>query len=229
MAASPPLILFISLLLLSTTQSHSLFFSNYRILVSLSHSLASRVATLRAARGDVDGAARARNLARNIERGMGLGFYKLVLNMGWDFLKNLAWSDTMSFGTLAAVLPDLKELLAAVGDFNRINSDAGRVAWIGRNYGNVLRVSKSLFTRLLKVFGQSVCLSGLLVPFLVPISLFFECLSNYLGLLFCLPCNCILDFENEICCGRALRKCVPYISCHVYSYAKILSKLLYGL
>lgn len=155
MAASPPLILFISLLLLSTKQSHSLFFYNYRILVSLSHSLASRVATLRAARGDVDGAARARNLAQNIERGMGLGFYKLVLNMGWDILKNLAWSDTMSFGTLAAVLPDLKELLAAVGDFNRINSDAGRVAWIGRNYGNVLRVSKSLFTRLLKVFGQS--------------------------------------------------------------------------
>ncbi|XP_073311653.1 uncharacterized protein [Primulina huaijiensis] len=155
MAASPPLILLTSLLLLSSTQSHSLFFSNYRILVSLSHSLASRVATLRDARGDVLGAARARNLARIIERGMGLGFYKLVFNVGWDFLKNFAWSDTMSFGTLAAVLPDLKELLAAVGDFNRINSDAGRVAWIGRNYGNVLRVSKSLFARLLKVFGQS--------------------------------------------------------------------------
>ncbi|XP_073127731.1 uncharacterized protein [Henckelia pumila] len=155
MAASPPLILFISMLLLSTTLSHSLLFANYRTLVSLSHSLASRVATLRAARGDVAGAARARNLAQNIEHATGLGFYKFVLNTGWDFLKNFAWSDPMSFGTLAAVLPDLKELLVAVGDFNRINSDAGRVAWIGRNYGNILRVSTSIFTRLLKVFGQS--------------------------------------------------------------------------
>ncbi|KZV51068.1 hypothetical protein F511_01860 [Dorcoceras hygrometricum] len=61
----------------------------------------------------------------------------------------------MSFGTLAAVLPDAKELLAAVSDFSRINSDTERVAWVGRNYGNILRVSKSLLTRLLKVFGQS--------------------------------------------------------------------------
>ncbi|KAI3456091.1 hypothetical protein Pfo_012754 [Paulownia fortunei] len=148
-------LLFLSILVLSSTMSHSFFFSNYHTLLSLSHSLTSRVATLRAARGDLEGAARARMLAQNLEHGLGLGFYKFAWNVGWDYTKNYAWRDAVSFETLGGVLSDLNELLGAICELNRIPSDAGRVAWVGRNYNNALRVSKSLFARLLKVFQQS--------------------------------------------------------------------------
>ncbi|KAL8032367.1 hypothetical protein ABFX02_13G091300 [Erythranthe guttata] len=147
--------LFLSLLVLSSTLTNSFLLSNYHTLFSLSHSLTSRVATLRSARGDYEGAARARALARNLERGLGVGFYKFALNVGWDYVKNYAWRDTMSFGTLGGLLSDLNELLGSLSELNRINSDAERLAWVSRNYKNALRVSKSLFSRLLKVFRQS--------------------------------------------------------------------------
>lgn len=151
-------LLFLSLLLLSSsTLSHS-FFSNYHTLFSLSHSLISRVAALRAARGDVEGAARARDLARIIERGLGLGFYKYAWSLGWDYAKNYAWNDAMSFRDLGGVVSDLNELLGVLRELNRVRSDAERVAWVGQNYKNALRVSRSLFSRLLKAFRRSVCL-----------------------------------------------------------------------
>lgn len=74
----------------------------------------------------------------------------------------------MSFRNLS----DLNELLVALSELNRINSDAERVAWVGRNYKHALRVSKSLFARLLKVFRQSVwlfvyCYTLVLIPYLL--------------------------------------------------------------
>ncbi|KAK6123949.1 hypothetical protein DH2020_042294 [Rehmannia glutinosa] len=155
MPATPRSLLLLSFLLLSSSLSHSFFFSNYQNLFSLSHSLLSRAATLRAARGDLEGAARAWTLARNLEHGLGLGFYKFAWNVGWDYMKNYAWRDTPSFDTQGGVLSDLNELLGAVCELNRIRSDAERLAWIGRNYKNALRVSKSLFARMLNIFRQS--------------------------------------------------------------------------
>ncbi|PIN04342.1 hypothetical protein CDL12_23117 [Handroanthus impetiginosus] len=155
MPATPQSLLCVSLLLLSSSLSHSFSFSNYQALFSLSHSLTSRVATLRAARGDLEGAARARKLAHNIERGLGLGFYKFAWNVGWDYVKNYGSGDAVSFETLGGVLSDVNELLGALGELNQIQSDAERVAWVGRNYKDALRVSKSLFGRLLKVFHHS--------------------------------------------------------------------------
>ncbi|KAL3616968.1 hypothetical protein CASFOL_039362 [Castilleja foliolosa] len=154
MAAAPPSLLLLSLLLLSSPLSHAFFFSNYHSLFSLSHSLISRVATLRAARGDLSGAARARTLARTLDRGTGLGFYKFAWNVGWDYIKNYAWRDTMSFQTLGGVMSDLSELSGALFELSRIQSDAERITWISRNYRNALRVSKSILTRLLTVFRQ---------------------------------------------------------------------------
>ncbi|EYU28142.1 hypothetical protein MIMGU_mgv1a014598mg [Erythranthe guttata] len=152
--------LFLSLLVLSSTLTNSFLLSNYHTLFSLSHSLTSRVATLRSARGDYEGAARARALARNLERGLGVGFYKFALNVGWDYVKNYAWRDTMSFGTLGGLLSDLNELLGSLSELNRINSDAERLAWVSRNYKNALRVSKSLFSRLLEVFRSIWATAG---------------------------------------------------------------------
>ncbi|KAL6574142.1 hypothetical protein OROHE_001684 [Orobanche hederae] len=155
MAAAPKCLFLLSMLLLYSPLCHSFFFSNYHTVFSLSHSLISRVATLRDARGDREGAARARVLAHNLGRWMGLGFYKFAWNMGWDYMKNYAWRDTLSFQTLGGVLSDLNELLGALYELNRIQSDSERMAWVGRNYKNALRVSKSLFVRLLTVFRQS--------------------------------------------------------------------------
>lgn len=168
MPATPKSLLFVSLLLLSSTLSHS--FTNYYTLFSLSHSLISRVAALRAARGDVEGAARARALARNFERGLGLGLYKYAWTVGWDFMKNYAWNGPTSFRDLGGVVSDLNELLGVLSEFSGVRSDAERAAWVGRNYNNALRVSKSLFARLLNVFSRSVCLLLILLfsnlPFL---------------------------------------------------------------
>ncbi|CAA0832394.1 Unknown protein [Striga hermonthica] len=155
MTAAPPSLLLLSLLLISSPLSHALFFSNYQSLFSLSHSLISRVATLRLARGDFVGAERARTLARNIERFTGLGFYKFAWNVGWEYVRNYAWGDAASFRTLGGLISDLNELLGALYELNRIDSDAERVAWMGRNYKKALGLSKSIFARLLTVFRQS--------------------------------------------------------------------------
>ncbi|KAL8468339.1 hypothetical protein ACS0TY_031535 [Phlomoides rotata] len=154
MPGTPRCLLFLSLLLLSSNLSHS-FLSNYHTLFLLSHSLTSRVADLRDARGDFEGAARARALAHNLKRGLGLGFYKFAWNVGWDYVKNYAWSDTMSFQILGGVVSDLNELFRVLSELSQIRSNAGKVAWVGLNYKNALRVSQSLFARLLSVFRQS--------------------------------------------------------------------------
>ncbi|KAK9936684.1 hypothetical protein M0R45_013512 [Rubus argutus] len=70
-----PAILFLTFLLLITpptlpTPPHT---PQYRNLFSLAHSLMTRVANLRAARGDYSGSERARNIAAKMDRGLGLG------------------------------------------------------------------------------------------------------------------------------------------------------------
>ncbi|KAK3001106.1 hypothetical protein RJ639_021432 [Escallonia herrerae] len=75
--------------------------------------------------------------------------------MGWDYVKNYAWRDAASFEMLGAV-SDLNELMRAVAELARLDSEAERAAWLRGHYADVLRVSKSLLGRLLKVFRQSV-------------------------------------------------------------------------
>ncbi|KAK3007491.1 hypothetical protein RJ639_014613, partial [Escallonia herrerae] len=133
-------------------------FVRYQTLFSLAHSLTSRVAALRASRGDQAGAARARLIADKLDfttRGVGLGFWAAFGSMGWDYVKNYAWRDAASFEMLGAV-SDLNELMRAVAELARLDSEAERATWLRGHYGDVLRVSKSLLGRLLKVFRQSV-------------------------------------------------------------------------
>lgn len=115
----------------------------------------TRVANLRAARGDVSGANRARVMAEKLERGMGLGFWGYVWSAGWDYVKNYAWRD-LSYSELYGAVSDADELLSWLGELSGAGSEAARAAWVGRNYQNVARVSSSLLRRLLKVFRQSV-------------------------------------------------------------------------
>ncbi|XP_059440333.1 uncharacterized protein LOC132172780 [Corylus avellana] len=160
-APSPPSnsrVLIILFLLLSTAPkpSHSPSYSSYRSLVSLAHSLTTRVANLRASRGDISGSHRARLIAQHLERGLGLGFLGFTWSGGWDYLKNYAWSlwRDVNYADLYGAVSDANKLLSSLGELTRLGSDAARAAWVGRNYQNFLGISNSLFQRLLKVFRQ---------------------------------------------------------------------------
>ncbi|KAL2931092.1 ATP synthase subunit b-delta [Bienertia sinuspersici] len=126
-----------------------------RTLFSLSHSLFSRVANLRASRGDVEGARRAELIAAKLNHGLGLGLWPTLWSMGWDYLKNYAWRDTMSFRDAVGIVGDLNELVKSLNALGRLRSDSERVQWIARNFKNVIRFSKSMFNRALTVFSKS--------------------------------------------------------------------------
>ncbi|GAB2303390.1 hypothetical protein Dimus_037381 [Dionaea muscipula] len=125
-------------------------------LISLSHSLVSRVANLRAAKGDLAGSRRARVIAGKLERGLGLGFFGSMWSVTWDYVRNYAWRDdrTASF-QLSGLVSDASELIRSLNELTRLDSDVERAAWVGRNYRSILALFKSLFDRMLAVFRKS--------------------------------------------------------------------------
>ena len=157
MSRSIQSIIIVILLLLTAvpTPSGSFSYSQYRALYSLAHSLMTGVANLRASRGDFSGSARAKAIADKLERGLSLGFWGIMWSAGWDYARNYAWRD-LPYTELYGAVSDMNELLRSLGEFTRTESEGDRSAWVGRNYQNLLRLSKSLCRRLLKVFRQSV-------------------------------------------------------------------------
>ncbi|KGN65588.1 uncharacterized protein LOC101205837 [Cucumis sativus] len=153
-AASLPPTLFFLLLLTALPPSLSFSFSQFKTLFSLAHSLMSRVANLRASRGDFAGSQRARNIAQKLERGLGLSFWGSIWSLAWDYTKNYAWRD-LPFSELYDAVPDMNELLRTFAELSQLESDFARANWVSRNYQSVLRVSNKLLERLLKVFRKS--------------------------------------------------------------------------
>ncbi|XP_023519256.1 uncharacterized protein LOC111782689 [Cucurbita pepo subsp. pepo] len=153
-AASFPVVLFFLLLLTSPPPSLSFSFSQFKTLFSLAHSLMSRVANLRASRGDFAGSQRARHIAQQLEQGLGLNFWGSMWSLAWDYAKNYAWRD-ISYSDLYDAVPDMNELLRAFAELTGLESDMARASWVTRNYQSVLRVANSLLKRLLKVFRKS--------------------------------------------------------------------------
>ncbi|XP_060194048.1 uncharacterized protein LOC132623325 isoform X1 [Lycium barbarum] len=149
---SRSIVVFLLLFLVSNpspcSSSFTFPYSNYHILLSLSHSLFSRVANLREARGDYHAADRARSIARILENGLDSGsFWNIMWSVAWDYDgRDAATSFDMS---------ELNELLRGLTEFSPLGSDRERVDWINRNYHNLLKVSTPLFGRLRKVFRQS--------------------------------------------------------------------------
>ncbi|KAI5331437.1 hypothetical protein L3X38_021563 [Prunus dulcis] len=151
---SHPTLLFLTVLLLTTAQpSQSFAYSQYRTLFSLSHSLMTRVANLREARGDVSGADRARLVAAKLEGGL-VGGWGFMWSAAWDYMKNYAWRE-LPYSEVYGAVSDANELLRWLGELGRKESDSERAAWVGQNYRSVLRVSNSLLRRLLTVFYHS--------------------------------------------------------------------------
>lgn len=148
---------FVCLLLITLPQGGQSFsYSQFKTLHSLSHTLAARVANLRRARGDEDGYRRAAAIASRLERGLGWGD---MLSMGWDYTRNYAWRE-LDYAEIYGAVSDMNELLSLVGDFTRGGrTEVDRAAWVGGNYGKVLRISKSVLGRLLRVLSKSVKLN----------------------------------------------------------------------
>ncbi|KAH7686312.1 hypothetical protein IHE45_04G097300 [Dioscorea alata] len=121
-------------------------------LFSISHSLMTRVANARAARGDLRGANRARSIATNF-RLIG-GGWTSIFSAGWDFARNYAWRDGGGI-PISEVSRSATELLAAVAEFSRFDSAADRGRWLLRRYPRLFAVSKSLMESLLQVFNRS--------------------------------------------------------------------------
>lgn len=152
--SNPTLIIFFFLILF-ITPSQSLSFSSYyrfRNFLSLSHSIFTGVANLRTKRGDIAGAERAKTIANSLEKVNGFGFVKLVWSAwSWKWmLKELPLTE------MYGAVSDVNEFLRSLNELTRLESAGERAVWLSRNYQNLLTVTKSLFSKLLKAFGQSV-------------------------------------------------------------------------
>eukprot|EP00257_Ricinus_communis_P006676 XP_002522293.2 uncharacterized protein LOC8267206 [Ricinus communis] len=125
-------------------------YTQYKTIISLSHSLFTRVSNLRAARGDIAGASRAKGIADRLEK----GFWGLAGSVGFDYVKNYSWRD-LNYRELYGVVSDLNELASVLSELTQAESDMQRASLVARNYSNILRIAKSVLQRFLKVFHQS--------------------------------------------------------------------------
>lgn len=141
------------LLFLSPQPATALNFSQYKTLISLSHSLLSRVAAARDSRGDLAGAARARAIAGKLRL---LGGGRDLYAVAWDF----AWNYGFRGGLPTAEIYEIgAELLGVVGEVSGLDSGADRAYWVIRNHERVIGIAEALFRSLLRVFSKSVSLS----------------------------------------------------------------------
>ncbi|XP_072994360.1 uncharacterized protein [Typha latifolia] len=135
-------------LLSSAPLTSGIRLGKWRTLLSLSHSLLSRIANSRAARGDLDGAARVAKIADYL-RILDGGFWSLT----WDFLFNYSLRGNgagVDFPRAA-----VSRLLAALSEASRIKSGAEMADWVRRNYSSLLAISDSLLRGLLRTFSRS--------------------------------------------------------------------------
>lgn len=158
------LLLFLSLFSTSQTTEALVGIGQWRVIISLSHSLMNRVANVRAARGDLEGANRARKIASKLEGGLGLGFW----SVGWNYAKNYAWRrrDVESSNEILRAVSDANELLGLLKELGGVESEKERAKWVYRNYQRVLDASKSILRRLLLVFTRSVSFADAKEPFI---------------------------------------------------------------
>ncbi|XP_050233859.1 uncharacterized protein LOC126682288 [Mercurialis annua] len=148
---SPLCLLF--LLLTTTASAAPSFFksySQYKNVISLSHSLFTRVSNLRAARGDIAGANRAKIIAEKLN----IGFWGSTWSLGYDYVKNYSWRD-LNYKDLYDVVSEMNELARVLGELTRAESDVQRASWIARNYSSLFRIAKSVLQRLHKVFNKT--------------------------------------------------------------------------
>lgn len=143
----------------------------WRTVLSLSQSLMNRVANVRASRGDLEGAERARKIADKMGGGgLGLGFW----SVGWDYARSYAWRDAASSDEILGAVSDSNEVLDALKELNSMKLEREKARWVYENYQRVLGPSRSLLRRLLLVFTRSVSFPILkIVPGFLILCFFF--------------------------------------------------------
>lgn len=119
----------------------------WRTLLSLSSSLLSRVANARYARGDLSGAARARNLASHLGLLTGRGG---IFSLGWDYMWNYYSS------SLELPVEEISRLAKKLSEASRAGSREGITQWIGANYSDMRKLTESVIEGLLRSFSKSV-------------------------------------------------------------------------
>ncbi|KAI5000206.1 hypothetical protein ZWY2020_004795 [Hordeum vulgare] len=117
-------------------------------LLSLSHSLLTRIAVARADRGDAAAAARARRIASHLSLLSSRGAWAL----GWDYLRHYAFSSVAGCGFSCATAA--ARLLAAAAEASRLNSPVDAAQWLRRNYGDLLSAATQLLNGLLSAFSE---------------------------------------------------------------------------
>ena len=117
-------------------------------LLSLSHSLLTRIAVTRADRGDAAAAARARRIASHISILSSRGAWAL----GWDYLRHYAFSSVTGCGFSCATAA--ARLLAAAAEASRLKSPVDAAQWLRRNYGDLLAAATQLLNGLLSAFSE---------------------------------------------------------------------------
>jgi len=129
-------------------------FQGWRKVSSLLQSIMSRVAALRASRGDFTGAQRATTIAEGLHSSV--RWWRTLGSVGWDYIVNYAWRESFSRPShYAQVLFHFNEILSAFDELMQARSETEKVQWISQNYQRVLRISKSLLQKLLAIFSQS--------------------------------------------------------------------------
>ncbi|XP_062185983.1 uncharacterized protein LOC133889496 [Phragmites australis] len=150
-APRPPLSLLVLVLLLLVSSppprasALRIPLRNLTTLVSLSHSLLSRVAATRAARGDAAAAARARRIASLISSRGAWG-------LGWDYLRHYAFSSATGCGLSCAAAAS--RLLAAAAEASRLRSTTDAAQWMRRHYGDVREAAAEILNGLLVAFSE---------------------------------------------------------------------------
>ncbi|GJN17793.1 hypothetical protein PR202_gb04891 [Eleusine coracana subsp. coracana] len=145
---APPLLLLLLLLVSSLPPRASALRVPLRQitnLVSLSHSLVSRVAVTRAARGDTAAASRARRIASLLS-------YRGAWGLGWDYLRHYAFSSASGCGLSCAT--SAARLLAAAAEASRLRSATDVAQWMRRHYGDVRDAAAQLLNGLLVAFSE---------------------------------------------------------------------------
>ncbi|TVU01587.1 hypothetical protein EJB05_17123, partial [Eragrostis curvula] len=114
-------------------------------LVSLSHSLLSRVAATRAARGDAAAAARVRRIASLLS-------YRGAWGLGWDYLRHYAFSSVAGCGLPCA--SSAARLLAAAAEASRLRSSTDVAQWMRRHYADVRDTAAQILNGLVVAFSE---------------------------------------------------------------------------
>ncbi|KAM7271278.1 hypothetical protein ACFE04_030492 [Oxalis oulophora] len=155
------------------TTSSSFSLLQLKTLTSLSQSLFTRVANLRAARGDHSGYERAKLIADKMGgRFLGLGFWWSV---GWNYVVNCSVKDLNDGEFMGAVL-DANELLKILAELTRSADSVS--SW--NKIRNGQDASKRLIHRLLNVFHVSGPLKQVVETLQVEVvggGLFKDCLE----------------------------------------------------